>query len=78
MVEREARHADAELRLVGVLLVHAHVRAGLGVELGRRVEARAAVRGQVAEQLLERRDEVVADHAADADDHAVGRVPSST
>ena len=41
-----------------------------------RLERRAAVRGHLAEHALEGRDQVVADHAADADHHPVRRVPA--
>ena len=75
VLERVARDAEADVRLVGVLVVDAHARAR------RRARARPArarpspSRRHVAEQLLERRDQVVADHARDADDHALRRVP---
>ena len=54
--------------------MHVHFGLGRTLDLGRGRRA-GAVAGHVAEQTLERRQEVVADHSRDADDHALRRVP---
>ena len=74
MVDRDARVAEDQVRLLRVLVVDRDARAGRPVEL-RRAGAAVAVARNVPEQLLEHRREVVADHPGDAHDHAVGRVP---
>jgi hypothetical protein len=73
MLDRVARHAEDEMRLVGLLREHADTLAPmLAGRLGR---AGLAAR-QVAEELRCAREGVVADLAGDADDHPRRRVPA--
>ena len=76
MLERQARHADADLRLVGR---PSGARATCGPvavrQLGRRRGSRGRSPGSRRTCSSSVGDQILADHAADADDHAVGRVP---
>src|SRR5438270_12374364 len=73
MCERVARHADAEVRLVRLLVMDLHARS---VGLNLRGRGLAGLGGrQVTEQLLDLRDRVAADVAAEADDHSLRLFP---
>src|SRR5436190_21704837 len=76
MVERIAWDAEAEVRLVGLLAVDLHSRPVRAAWLQRR-RLTGLGRGQIAEQLLDPRDRVVADVAAEPDDHPLGLVPAA-
>src|SRR3954468_18159150 len=74
MGERVARHADAKVRLVGLLAVDFHA-GSVGLNLRGRGLAGLG-RGQVAEQLLDLCDRVPADVATEADHHPPRPVPA--
>src|SRR5256885_5817038 len=74
MIERVARYADADVRLVGLLVVDLHARP-VGLDLRVRRLTRVG-RGQVAEQLLDLGHGVAADVAPEPDDHSLWLVPA--
>src|SRR6059058_5754364 len=75
MVERVARDAEAEVRLVGLLAMDLQARSVRGLRLERRWLAGLG-RRQVAEQLLELRERIVTEVAAEPDDHPLWFVPA--
>src|SRR5690348_9919948 len=73
MLERIARYAEADVRLVRLL--REDLDAAVPVRRSKRVGCAGLARGHVAQQLLEPLDETVADLATDPDNHPRRLVP---
>src|SRR5213593_896634 len=74
MLEGVAVHAEADVRLVGRLLVHLDSRVAVETEANGLRLARLSL-GHVTEELLNSLVQAVADLAPDAEDHPRGLIP---